>query len=345
MKTNESDDFSGELSILSSKCITEFDLRKNDAPESYAVIKGRILVKIYVVYSLDTKCFNLSCIFVDYEKVSITEIVKTLYGNELVDYGDIHNILDFNLAKKFSCKMEAITLLMEVKERETRLQTLYIGVQCVSKLCHNSWGSSKLHMECLSEGEILILWKNKILKQPKPIDDLPTPFEDLFAHSWNGSIDPMSGFKNILQHVQVLAPELHHAHTWGYLSDLFHDECSSVLSIIHCCFVDRAGIKEFNFVSNTNEGSQLSLGTTQLEQLQVSIKVLIGESNFQTKRFSAIQPREIIHCCKSLDVTVKTCFRKGIKATAIFFRIKPSLHFTQWDPGGWSLVHWRSQHA
>lgn len=75
----------------------------------------------------------------------------------------------------------------------------------------------------------MILWKNKILKQPKPIDDLPTPFEDLFAYSWNGSIDSMSGFKNILQHVQVLAPELHHAHTWGYLSDLFHDECSSVL--------------------------------------------------------------------------------------------------------------------
>lgn len=48
--------------------ITEFDLRKNDAPESYAVIKGRILVRIYVVYSLDTKCFNLSCIFVDYEE-------------------------------------------------------------------------------------------------------------------------------------------------------------------------------------------------------------------------------------------------------------------------------------
>jgi len=69
MKTNESDDFCGELSILSSKCITEFDLRKNNAPESYAVIKGRILVKIYVFYSLDTKCFNLSCIFVDYEKV------------------------------------------------------------------------------------------------------------------------------------------------------------------------------------------------------------------------------------------------------------------------------------
>jgi hypothetical protein len=22
-----------------------------------------------------------------------------------------------------------------------------------------------------------------------------------------------------------------------------------------------------------------------------------------------------------------------------------SSHFTQWDPGGWSLVHWRSQHA
>jgi hypothetical protein len=68
MKTNESDDFSGELSILSSKCITEFDLRKNNAPESYVVIKGRILVRIYVVYSLDTKCFNLSCIFVDYEE-------------------------------------------------------------------------------------------------------------------------------------------------------------------------------------------------------------------------------------------------------------------------------------
>lgn len=126
--------------------------------------------------------------------------------------------------------MESITLLMMVvKERGTRLQAPYIGVQCVSKLCHNSWGSSKLYMECLAEGEILILWKNKILKQPKPIDDLPTPFEDLFGYSWNGSIDSMSRFKNILQHVQVLAPELHHAHTWGYLSDLFHDECSSVL--------------------------------------------------------------------------------------------------------------------
>jgi len=175
------DDFSGELSILSSKCITEFDLRKNDAPEIYAIIKGRILLRIH---SLDTRCFNLSCIFVDYEEeVSITEIVKALYGNELVDCGDIHNILDFNLAKKFSCKMEAITLLMVVKGRGTRLQTPYIGVQCVSKLCHDSWGSSKLHMECLAEGEILILWKNKILKQPKPIDDLHTPFEELFAYS------------------------------------------------------------------------------------------------------------------------------------------------------------------
>lgn len=49
-----------------------------------------------MVYSLDTKCFNLSCIFVDYEEeVSVTEIVKALYGNELVDCGDIHNILDF----------------------------------------------------------------------------------------------------------------------------------------------------------------------------------------------------------------------------------------------------------
>ena len=25
--------------------------------------------------------------------------------------------------------------------------------------------------------------------------------------------------------------------------------------------------------------------------------------------------------------------------------ITPSLHFTQWDSGGWSLVHWRSQHV
>jgi len=89
----------------------------------------------------------------------------------------------------------------------------------------------------------------------------------------------MNGFKNILQHVQVLAPELHHAHTWSYLNDLFHDECSFVSSIIHCCFVDSAGRKGFNFVFNTVESSQLSLGTTQLEQLRVSIKILIGESN------------------------------------------------------------------
>jgi len=245
----------------------------------------------FMWYTLLTlKCFNLSCIFVDYEEeVSVTVIVKALYGNELVDCGDIHNILDFNLAKKFSCKMEDITSLMVAKGRGTRLQIPYIGVQCMSKLCHNSWGFSKLHMECLAEGEILILLKNKILKQPKPIDDLHTPFEDLFDYSWNGSVDSMNRFKNILQHVQVLAPELHHAHIWSYLNELFHDECSSVLAIVHCCFVDSAGRREFNFVSNIDEGSQLSLGTAQFEQLQVKLPNKEVLSNTAKGNYSFLQ--------------------------------------------------------
>jgi len=40
-----------------------------------------------------------------------------------------------------------------------------------------------------------------------------------------------------------------------------------------------------------------------------------------------------------------TTFLQWHKGNCYNFKIKPSLHFTQWDSGGWSLVHWRSQHA
>jgi len=40
-----------------------------------------------------------------------------------------------------------------------------------------------------------------------------------------------------------------------------------------------------------------------------------------------------------------TTFLQLDKGSYYIFQTKPSLHFTQWDPGGWPLVHWRSQHA
>jgi len=40
-----------------------------------------------------------------------------------------------------------------------------------------------------------------------------------------------------------------------------------------------------------------------------------------------------------------TTFLQWYKGTCFIFQIKQSLHFTKWDPEGWHLVHWRSQHA
>jgi len=40
-----------------------------------------------------------------------------------------------------------------------------------------------------------------------------------------------------------------------------------------------------------------------------------------------------------------TTFLQWHKGNCYIFQINPSLNFTQWDPRGWCLVHWRSQHA
>jgi len=40
-----------------------------------------------------------------------------------------------------------------------------------------------------------------------------------------------------------------------------------------------------------------------------------------------------------------TTFLRWDKENCYIFQTKPSLHFNHWDPRGWSLVHWRSQHA
>jgi hypothetical protein len=40
-----------------------------------------------------------------------------------------------------------------------------------------------------------------------------------------------------------------------------------------------------------------------------------------------------------------TTFLQWHKGKCYIFQRKPSFHFTQWDPGGWSHVHRRSQHA
>jgi len=49
------DDFSGELSILSSKCLTEFDLRKSDAPKMYAVHLMNMTTNIRIWKALNSE--------------------------------------------------------------------------------------------------------------------------------------------------------------------------------------------------------------------------------------------------------------------------------------------------
>jgi len=40
-----------------------------------------------------------------------------------------------------------------------------------------------------------------------------------------------------------------------------------------------------------------------------------------------------------------TTFLQWDQVNCYIFQVKSSSHFVQWDPGGWSLVHWWSQHA
>ncbi|CAJ2651817.1 unnamed protein product [Trifolium pratense] len=208
------------------------------------VIIRRLLVRIYVVRILATKCFDHICVLVPYEEFE--EVEHAFHIHHTPNYMMV-NIVNMDWLEN------ALTVFRDMCCWDSFSPTEASGESIALLEIYNSYDHET------EESQLLANYHDAILKLLIAISDTHKPFVDFLHSSWslkcclqelaeinemNGSVDSSNEFKILLHQSQVLAHELHLVNTWICLSD-----CRCVLENIHRYFYDIAMGRRFNFIS------------------------------------------------------------------------------------------------